>query len=117
MYLCVPFTHLCQLITLSTVSTIDTSPALSFGEYKVGVVASLLCYLGVADDRFDFLSERLKSFGYVKATDVNKLFYSCESLEQLERAKDILAWLGEKLKVIVNFPQAPSPILGHIRNS
>lgn len=49
----------------------------------------------IADDCYSFLSDRLNDSGYVKATDVNKLFHSCGSLEQLEQAKDILArWVG-----------------------
>jgi len=38
------------------------------------------------------LTDKLKNSGYVKAVDVNLLFHSCETLEQLEQAKEILAW-------------------------
>ena len=43
------------------------------------------------DSRYEFLSERLRESGYVKATDVNKLFHAAKSLEELEKAKEILA--------------------------
>lgn len=78
-----------------TVSTTEAAPVLSFGECRQGRVCVLCMYLlcspVIADSRHSFLSDRLNDSGYVKATDVNKLFLSCESLEQLEQAKDILA--------------------------
>ena len=37
------------------------------------------------------LSKKLTTTKYIKASDVNTLFYTCQSLEQLEKAKEILA--------------------------
>lgn len=37
------------------------------------------------------LTERFNTSKYVKATDVNMLFHTCQSIEQLDKAKEILA--------------------------
>ena len=39
----------------------------------------------------DSLTEKLSTGNYAKATDLNILFHACQSLEQLEKAKEVLA--------------------------
>ena len=58
--------------------------ALSYSDF----IGSLLFFL---ESFHTYLSDKLSQVNYIKATQLNSLFHQCQSLEQLQKAKELLA--------------------------